>query len=149
MSAICVDAGFLIALCDETDQYHTMANGRFIDYFHQTRNQLLAPWPILYEAVSTRLVRHQRRMKVLRRHWRLLDRERRLTLLDDQPLRSTALKECMAEVDRDPGVYRSLSLVDRVIRALLADGTFHIHYFLTFNVPDFADVCQKRRIAVL
>lgn len=149
MSTICVDAGFLIALYDETDEHNPTANDRFLEHFDRTRNQLLAPWPILYETVSTRLVRNRRRMEKFRRHWLVFQREQRLTLLDDRPLREVALAECLAEVDRDPKQYRALSLADRVIRALLTEGNLRIDSFLTFNVPDFVDVCRKRRIVVV
>jgi predicted nucleic acid-binding protein len=149
MRAICVDAGFFIALYDEGDEHHPIAKERFVKYFEGTSNQLLAPWPILYETVSTRMVRDRRRVEHFRRHWRLFERDRRLTLLDDQPLREAALAECLAEVEHDPRHYRSLSLADRVIRALLADRTLRINCFLTFNLPDFVDICRKRRIEVV
>lgn len=145
MSTICVDAGFLIALYDERDQYHAGANDRFVQYFDRTRNQLLAPWPILYETVSTRLVRNRQRMERFRRDWLAFKREDRLRLLDDGPIRLGALDECLAEVNRSGERYRSLSLVDRVIRLLLADTSLRIDYFITFNPADFADIGRKYR----
>jgi hypothetical protein len=88
-------------------------------------------------------------MEQFRRDWLILERERRLELLDDQSLRSAALSDCLNEVARSPRSYRALSLADRVIRALLADTALRIDYFITFNPGDFADVCRKyRRILV-
>lgn len=145
MKTLCIDTGFLIALYDETDRHHPDARKRFVEFFDHTPNRLLVPWPILYEAVSTRLVRNRRRMEQLRRDWLRFEYGRRLELLDDKPLRSAALADCLTEVMRRPRAYRALSLADRVIRGLLGDTALRIDYFVTFNPGDFADVCHKFR----
>ena len=149
MTTLCVDASFLIAVYDETDQHHRTAEKRFVEYFERTPNQLLAPWPILYETVSTRLVGHRGRMRRFRRDWLTLQREDRLRLLDDQPLRLKALGECLAELDRNVRSYRSLSLADRVIRALLASPTLRIDHFITSNLGDFADICRENKRSMI
>jgi predicted nucleic acid-binding protein len=149
MKTLCMDAGFLIALYDESDNYHGSANDRFVEYVERTPNQLLVAWPILYETVSTRLVRNRRRMELFRRDWLRFERERRLALLDDRPLRFAALDDSLAELGRSARSYRALSLADRVVRALLADTKLRIDYFVTFNPGDFSDVCRKyRRVMV-
>ena len=149
MKTVCLDTSFLIALYDDRDQYHGPATRHFVKYLDRTRNSLLSPWPIVYETLRTRLVRNQQRLRRFRRDWLRFQREGRLTLLDDLPFRDEALNDCLAEADRIRGTYRTLSLVDRVIRALLADTGLKIDYFFTFNERDFADVCRKyRRILI-
>ena len=145
MKTVCVDAGFLVALYDETDAYHSRANGYFVQYFDIVQNQLLVPWPILYETVSTRMVRHQRRMDMLRKDWRTLEEQQRLVLLDDLPFREKARLECFEESGKDLRRYRALSLVDRVIRNILSEVDIRIDVFITFNVGDFSDVCKRFR----
>jgi hypothetical protein len=70
-------------------------------------------------------------------------RDQRLELLDDSPVRVDALAQSLAEVGRMN--YRNLSLVDQVLRLLIADRTLRIDGFITSNPNDFADVCHKFR----
>lgn len=145
MKSVCVDAGFLIALYDETDEYHSRAKDYFVQYFDIVQNQLLVPWPILYETISTRMARHQKRMGILKRDWETLDEQRRLVLLDDLPFRVKAIDECFQESTKDPRRYRDLSLVDRIIRNMLSEVNIKIDVFITFNHGDFMDVCKRFR----
>ena len=145
MKTVCIDAGFLIALYDETDEYHSRAKDYFVQYFDIVQNQLLVPWPILYETVSTRMVRHRKRMDMLKKDWETLEKQRRLVLLDDLPFRVKAIDECFEESRKDPRRYRALSLVDRVIRNMLSEVNIKIDVFITFNVGDFIDVCKRFR----
>ena len=142
---LCVDSGFLIALYEGADQHHRDASEKFIRYFEDSRNRLLVPWPILYEAIGTRFTRRPDRMRLLYRHWSALRLAQRLDLLDDREARQQALDDCFG--DLGSGRYRSLSLVDRVIRRLLS--THRIEGFITFDPGDFADVCRSRRIELL
>ena len=43
---------------------------------------------------------------------------------------------------------RTISLVDAVIREMLADTNIKIDSFITFNPSDFQDVCLRRRIEI-
>jgi predicted nucleic acid-binding protein len=146
MKAVCVDACFLIALYDQGDPYHHRA----LRYYNEnldleTRpSDFLVPWPILYESTSTRMVRSQWKVAAMRSHWQKLERQRRLILVDDTPYRESALRQCFDEADKSRQHYRSLSLVDRVIRNMLMDSSLahQIEAFITFNVPDFHDVCR-------
>lgn len=143
MSRICIDSGFLIALSDHTDAHHLEAADRFERHLRRSRNELLVPWPILYETVSTKLVRDRRKLDRFRSVWLTLEKRRYLELLDDRPMLSGALAECLNELDRSVEHYRSLSLTDRVIRAMLADRALRIDALITFNVRDFVDVCTR------
>jgi len=141
--AVCVDTCFLIGLYHDRDQYHAAASVHFSQLFDNGINRMLLPWPIVYEAVSTKLVRDGNRMRVLERDWGLLRRRGQLELLSDEPYRENVMQDCFAELERPNGNYRTLSAVDRVLRNILMDRTIPIRAFVTFNIPDFADVCRK------
>ena len=140
---VCLDAGFLIGLYDERDPHHQRSQGLFADLFDtSTPNVAVVVWPILYESVSTRLVRHRGQIVALERDWRRLVSTRRLEFLDDVPYRDEALELCFQEIGRPPRNYRDLSLTDRVLRSVLADPDVRIDGIATFNEADFADVCR-------
>ena len=142
MKTICVDSCFLIALYDETEvTRHSRAESIFLEYFDVVQNQLLVPWPILYESISTRMVKNRKRMDMLNRDWKTLEKQGRLVLLDDLPFRKKAITESFKELQKEPGRYRALSLADRVIRNILCE--VEIDGFITFNVGDFVDVCTR------
>lgn len=145
MKSICADAGFLIGLYDATDEFHGKAKKYFSDFFDSTRNRLIVPWPVLYEAVSTRMVRNKAALTLLESDWKLLSVQRRLELISDTSYRDNLLDECFDELGRPQRQYRSLSLVDRVIRKMLSDANLRIAAFLTFNPKDFSDVCRTSR----
>src|SRR5689334_6380327 len=142
MKLLCVDSGFLIGLYDETDQYHRKAKQYFSDFFSIGPNKLVIPWPTIYEALATRMVRNRIRLGVLHKDWKYLQSHQRMTLLDDSPFRDRAIDECFAEVVKPAQHYRALSLADRVIRSILSDIDTRIDFFITFNPGDFADVCR-------
>jgi hypothetical protein len=144
MRHVCVDACFLIGVYDNRDQHHTAALNHFSQLFDGGNNRMLVPWPIVYEAVSTRLVRDKNGINRLERDWGHLHRSGRLELLSDVPYREKVVQDCFDELGRPPGAYRTLSAVDRVLRNILMDPAVLIHAFVTFNAADFADVCRKR-----
>ena len=143
MKSISVDAGFLIGLYDESDQFHLKAAEYFLSFFDSTRNRLLIPWPVLYETVSTRMVKNRKGLALLERDWKLLRGQGRLELLPDTQFRDAAIDECFEELGKPNPHYRSLSAVDRVLRKMLSDVNIQIHAFVTFNPKDFRDVCIR------
>lgn len=149
MMTICVDSGFLIALYDQSDGHHKQAKQYFSTYFENTVNRLLIPWPILYEAVSTRMVRGRGWIVAIERDWKILRQRNRLDFLPDQEFRQTAMDGCLAEIERPPQHYRALSLVDRVVRGILAQVNVRLDLFITFNPKDFIDVCTRAHRAIL
>lgn len=144
MSHVCVDSGFMIGLYDESDQYHRRAEEHFSQYLDNPFNQLVIPWPILYESVSTSMVKHKSRVAMPERDWRKLQASRQLILLDDREFRQIAMDECMAQSQQSPARYRALSLTDRVIRSMLSEVNIRVDIFITFDEKDFADVCRRR-----
>lgn len=149
MNDLCVDASFLIGLYDETDTFHEQAKTLFLSYFPQGNNRLIIPWPIVYEAVSTRMVKNKKAMLRMESDWSLLSKQSQLHLLSDLPFRDDVVEECFRELKKPPVHYRKLSAADRVIRRILSDANIQISAFLTFNPKDFADVCKALRRQML
>ncbi len=131
-----VDTGFWIALFDPRDQYHADARN-LADRLESLT--LIVPWPVLYETLRTRFMRH--------RDW-IVALDQRLKkpntiFLDDQEYCERAFSLAL-----DSSLYRGrpISMVDTLCRLLLQDGEFKIDYLFTTNPRDFADVCRERRI---
>jgi len=142
---ICADAGFLIALYDERDEYHKRAEECFEIYLSKRPNVLIIPWPVLYESISTRMARAKERVERIDAHFKALRIKGQLKLLSDDQFREEAIEQCFSEAKRNVRLYRSLSLVDRVIRLVLSDTNTRIGALATFNARDFHDVCRKFR----
>lgn len=141
---ICLDACFLIGLYDERDEHHKRSKELFADMFDSNaRNVAVVVWPVLYESVSTQLVRHRRRTSDMERDWRRLVSTKRLVFIDDAPYRDDALELCLKELDKPAASYRALSLTDRVLRSVLADINARVDGVLSFNRDDFVDICRK------
>lgn len=134
---------------DETDENHARAERLFLEYLDVVQNQLLVPWPILYESISTKMVKNRKRMDMLNKDWETLERERRLVLLNDLHFRDKAITESFKELQKEPGRYRALSLVDRVIRNILSEADIKIDGFITFDPGDFMDVCKRFRRVII
>ena len=94
MSDICADASFLIGLYDERDGFHNQARAYFLRYFPKGGNRLIIPWPIVYETVSTRMVKNKKGMLLLEKDWKLLSSQQQLHLLSDLPFREGVVDEC-------------------------------------------------------
>ncbi len=148
MATICADAGFLIALYDPRDPHHEHASGRFEAFFapESLRHVLLAPWPILYESLNTRQARRRPALQQLSTDWNILEQREQLILLSDETYRDQALRDYLEIFAQGP---RTLSLADRVIRAVLADSANTIDALLTYNPGDFSDVCAVQQILLI
>jgi predicted nucleic acid-binding protein len=148
MAKICVDSGFLIALYDPRDSHHEHAATQFNSFFapESFRHVLLAPWPILYESLNTRQARRKTMLQQLSADWNILERNEQLFRLNDETYREQALRDY---IDVQSDGLRSLSLTDRVIRAVLADPAILIDALLTYNPGDFSDVCGARQIQLI
>jgi predicted nucleic acid-binding protein len=145
MARICVDACFLIGLYDRDDQYHDAAMRQFEALFgpESARHQLVAPWPVLYECLDTRCTKDPRKSALLSRIWNGLSDSGQLVLIDDGPFRETPLRELLEETSR------ALSLVDRVLRAMILSRERLFDYFLTYNTGDFSDACQRGSLPLI
>jgi predicted nucleic acid-binding protein len=143
---VCLDACFLIGLYDARDEHHQRSRQIFADLFDtDSPNIAVIVWPVMYESVSTRLVRHRGRTAALERDWRRLVSTNRMAFLDDAPYRDEAFELCLDELKKVPTAYRALSLTDRVLRSVLADRDADVDGIITANASDFADVCNASR----
>ena len=139
MNNIIVDSGFWYALYDVRDEHHVEAND-LIAYLEM--GTILMPFPTLYESINTRFSR--------RRNW-MEDFEILLTrpnvyLIDDKEYKDKAVNLTFEMTLQQN---RPISLVDTVIRMMLDDPELKIDYLLCFNIEDFVDICQRRRIEIL
>ena len=139
-----MDACFFIGLYDTSDQFHTVARRQFENLFggKSSRNVLVAPWPILYESLGTRQARNTVSTGLVRQHLTYLKINQQLLLLDDSAFRQKAL-------DSHTDDARTLSLVDRVLRAMIEEKTALFDVLLTYNTRDFIDACQVRGMTLL
>ncbi len=149
MKRICIDTGFLIALYDgkKDEELHLRAEKYFKTYFRDfLQSQLLVPWPVLYESVSTRMAKDWRRIQALNRDWDYLKEKGRLELINDCEFRDEAIKDCFKETERSDH-YFALSLVDRVIHKVLSN--VNIDIFITFDPGHFDKICEVAHIEIV
>ena len=136
---ILIDTGFWIALYNTRDQYHENAN----EIIELIRNEnILIPWPTLYEFLNTRFVKDPRRIEGF-----AIFVKKSVTLIDDAEYRAEAFNIFFGSFNKKNR--KTLSLVDLIIREILTDTSLKIDYLATFNSGDFADVCQRRQIEIL
>jgi predicted nucleic acid-binding protein len=146
MKFFLADTGYLLALYGPGDDYRNVERARrSFRMFEQTQNALLLAWPVLYETLNTRLARRVDAVERIEVEWRKLRASNQLFFVDDQPFRQAALSDWESRTPR----YRSLSLVDQVLRNAILSVSLRIDALLTFNVRDFADVCSKRGVEIL
>jgi len=100
---------------------------------------VLLPWPILYETLRTRFVKHSSWTAAFSRRIR----GQQYQLVDDREYRELALEQCLESAARSA---RQLSLVDMVIRSMIDDPHMRVDYLATYNTKDFSDVCAKRHV---
>jgi predicted nucleic acid-binding protein len=132
-----VDTCFWFALCDRNDQYHQQALAKE-ELLHSLN--LIIPWPCLYETLNTSFVKNPRSLGTFERF-----RHRpNVDLADDGKYRDTAYQETFVLARKRP-----ISLVDMVIRCILDDVNIRKDCLLTFNQPDFVDICRKRQIELI
>ena len=133
-----LDSGFWYALYDVRDPFHEQANAfaKYLDFY-----TLVIPWPSLYETLNTRFVR---RPEWLRPFEQYVHRSSSVRL-PDELYRAIALDSVLRIVRG----WRSISLVDMVIRLMLADPNIKIDVMVTFNQNDFADICATRQINII
>lgn len=136
MNNIIIDTGYWYALFDSRDKYHTDANN-LAEYLEI--GNILIPYPTLYESLNTRFSKRREWMEEFEK---IILREN-VTLIDDSDYKESALNLTFETTLLQN---RPISLVDTVIRIMLDDKNLKVDYLLSFNIGDFFDICQKRRI---
>lgn len=146
---ILVDTGVFLAYYEPHDQYHEKAAELLATWWNQPGpSRLVVAFPVLYETLNTRFVQDRHRLAVWATNWSLWRARGILEYCADESYREKALEDCAAEVQRGPQHYRALSIVDRILRALLEDPHVQLDGLWTFNPGDFADVCQLRDVRI-
>ncbi len=134
---VIADSGFWMAFYNPKDQYHLEARTLPVDLDSAT---LLVPWPSLYETLNTKFVKDPRRVTA----FRLVLGKSNVHLVDDLPYRDDAYSSVSTGRSARP-----LSLVDQIIRLILADPAWRVGVIVTFNKVDFIDVCRRHSIEVI
>jgi predicted nucleic acid-binding protein len=131
-----LDTGFLFALFDAHDPYNeeAVANSQLVNNL-----PVIIPWPCLYETINTRFVGKSIQLN----KFEVFLKRPFIKIEDDNEYREMA-KDITFEWGRRR--YRTISLVDMVIRLMLDNDHLHIGYFFTFNPKDFVDVCRNKKI---
>jgi len=136
MNNIIIDTGYWYALFDARDKYHVDAN-ELADYLEL--GNILIPYPTLYESINTRFSKRPEWMEEFKK---IIERDN-VTLIDDSDYKESALNLTFESTLLQN---RPISLVDTIIRIMLDDTNLKIDYLLSFNIGDFFDICQRRRI---
>ena len=80
------------------------------------------------------------------KNFKILLERTNFQLLDDADYKEFALESTFGFAFNSN---RSLSLVDMVIRQMLADERLKIDHLISFNQGDFVDICTRRNICIL
>jgi len=80
------------------------------------------------------------------RSFKILLEKSNFQLMDDIDYKEFALESTFSFAYNSN---RSLSLVDMVIRQMLADERLNISHLISFNQGDFQDICTRRNIQIL
>lgn len=138
---VIVDTGFWYSFLGTREQErHTVAENVFYRLVQQETN-FLVPFPTLYEAINTKLLKNKYRDKA---DWFLkqLQSNPHFINIPDDEYKELAYNKTIEEN------YRGFSLVDNVIRIMMEDKNLRISALLTFNVEDFIDVASKNGIEI-
>jgi hypothetical protein len=150
MKGFLLDSSYLSALYGVEGDRTRDAEESFRDIFSRSGNVLLVPWPILYESFNTEFSGDRRRVLRLDSEWAELDKLGRVEFLDDSLFRSKTLVDWRkAEPQTGKKRDRGLSLVDRVLMAIIQDRTISVGAILTFDRNDFRGICARRNIEII
>lgn len=143
MSSVLVDTGVWYAFFDRRDAERRRRGDDDVGALYDllAPHRLVLPWPIAYETLCTAFVRNA----VAVVQFEAFLKSRPIDFLDDAAYRRQAFEDSLASARGHP----KLSLVDSLVRLILADPANRIDYLATYNFGDFADVCQARRIEII
>jgi predicted nucleic acid-binding protein len=137
---ILVDSCFWIALYtpEETERHE-----RALDLIDDLENnEILLPWPTLYEFVNTRLARRKDYLFAFEQ-FLLKPNVRKIS---DEIYKSPALENIF---ELNISRMSSISLIDEVLRQMILDANLKIDYLVTFNRSDFEYPCQLAKVLIL
>jgi len=121
---VIVDTGFWIALYDPTKQPENYLEAERIANEIEDENIIIL-FPTLYEFVNSRLSRRESKLQFEK----LLGRPN-ITKLSDSKYKSKALENFFLKSNLE---YSDISLVDEVIKLIIADNSIRIDYIASFD----------------
>jgi len=139
MDNVLIDTGFWIALYNERDKHYSKANE--LQEYLEIAN-VLVPYPSLYETINTRLTKKSLSLNDFKRQLEKNNFE--IVQDDDYKADSLEITFNSSLINKRP-----LSLVDTIIRQMLADEHLNINYLISFNPGDFIDICTRRGIIII
>jgi hypothetical protein len=144
-----LDSGYLLALYrDEGDRTRSAAE-TFANLLSISENVLLVPWPVAYERFNSEFSARSDWIEKLNSDWSRLRRLRKLEYVDDSQFRQKCLDEWLGLSPERPGRFAGLSLVDRILMALIEDRSKRVEALLTFDLRDFSGFCGKLGVEII
>ncbi len=131
---IVIDTGFWIALFDPSrDPQKSLEAERIADEIED--EELIIPYPTLYEFINSRLSRRDAKFQLEK----ILSRPN-VNKLPDTNYRDKALENFFSKSRYD---YSDISLVDEVIKLIIADKNLKIDYIVSFDQGLLNDALSK------
>lgn len=143
MSNILVDTGFWFAYLGTKDSLQGKAIEIYDKYINGSNNNVLIPYPVLYETINTKLLR-DKNQKAADWFLKKLVSDPKFVRVPDKDYREAAFNSTIGYTRE-----RGISLVDNVLRIMIADNFLKIDALITFNTGDFVDVCKKQRVQLI
>jgi predicted nucleic acid-binding protein len=137
---ILVDSCFWIAYFSPQETERHLRAISIIEYFEN--NEVLIPWPTLYEFINTKLARRKENLFAF---------EQFLLKPNVFPISDLQYKEKSLSNVFELNIthHNSISLVDEIIRQMICDRDLRINFLATFNRKDFEYECQIGGIEIL
>lgn len=144
MSNILVDTGFWYAyLGTRKDALQGKAIEIYDKYLGPNTNNILIPFPVLYETINTKLLK-DKNQKAADWFLKKLVSDPKFIRIPDNNYRDVAFDSTIGLTR-----VRGISLVDNILRVMMTDKLLKINAIITFNSGDFADICMKQRIQLI
>lgn len=139
---VIVDTGFWYSYLGTREQERHMVADKVFRRLEELEANFLIPFPTLYEAINTKLLKSKNRTKA---NWflRQLQSNPRFIKVPDDEYKDDAYLLTVSENN-----HRGYSLVDMIIRVMMEDDRLKIDSLLTLNIDDFIDVASRRGISI-
>lgn len=139
---VIVDTGFWYSYFGTREQERHMVADKVFRRLEELEANFLIPFPTLYEAINTKLLKSKNRTKA---NWflRQLQSNPRFIKVPDDEYKDDAYLLTVSENN-----HRGYSLVDMIIRVMMEDDRLKIDSLLTLNIEDFIDVASRRGISI-
>ena len=139
MNNIILDTGFWRAIFTNGDRYYDTAKQISDKYVDKSPYKILVPYPTMYELLRTEYVADKSATEAIE----MLLKKECFEMVCDVSYRDLALKLTLSDKKRN------LSIVDNILRLMIADTNLNVKGIVTFNVRDFADICRLKGILLI